>query len=130
MTAGVAERWVDRRAMVAALVGALPVVVFYLLERPENVFYQPLSPTGWALAAAGLAVPPLLGRPEWFRSAVAMAAGAGVATAVFVFLTGPGNLWPIAIALGTLAAAIPLAAGSTVGAVVMALMRRLAPRGV
>lgn len=35
---------------------------------------------------------------------------------VFVFIVGPGNLWPLAIGLGTITAAVPIMAGTLMGA--------------
>lgn len=113
----------DPLVRVAGVSAALPLSAYYLVARPENVFYEPVSLTGYALGLLALVVPILLGRRQWFRSAVSMIGGALLVTTAFIFVVGPGSLWPIAIALGTSAAAVPIVAGSVVGGLATALVR-------
>lgn len=95
--------------------GAVPLIVYYLTGDGENVFYEPLSLTGWVLGSIALGAAVVV-RGHWLRIGTAMVAGAWLATTAFVFAVGPGSLWPIAIVLGTMAAALPIAAGSALGA--------------
>jgi|TARA_B100002003_G_scaffold222327_2_gene226040 hypothetical protein len=104
--------------------GAL-VVGYYLKTDPgivmENIGGRPF---GWALGIASFLVPIVF--PRWISPLACMATmllGVTLAGTIFLLVTGPGNLWPIAIAVVVSFAVFPVGAGA-----LLSLMLRLAVR--
>lgn len=77
--------------------------------------------TAWLLIAAllgALAVPPA---PDAVgRRMLSVAIGAVAAMAVVLFVTGPGTIFPIVLAIGAVLVAAPVAAGTYIGALARA----------
>lgn len=68
---GAPDDWMnDSLVQVAFVTATVPLAVFYPVTRRENVFYQPLSPTGYALGLLALIVPILMRRRERVRFGV------------------------------------------------------------
>lgn len=105
------QHWVVYASLLA---GAGPLALFHVTDEAGTVFQDPLSVTGLLLALFALVLPAI--RPGWWkRSACGMLAGSVVVTAVYLFTTGPGTLWPIALAFAAIGASIPIAVGTWVG---------------
>jgi hypothetical protein len=102
---------------------------------------QPLTPTGWWLnSGRGVAITGIVlaltavavgfrARAWPWRNPIAAAAtafwaGANIGMAVVLFRAGPGNLFPIVLAIGAGISAIAVGAGSIVGAALSAGRRR------
>lgn len=111
------------RALAAAL-GAV-AIVYYLLADHEMLFDEPRrTTTRWALGIMSFLVPMVF--PRWISPLAcigAMLLGVAVAGTTWVFITGPGNLWPIAIAFIVAFAALPVGVGALI-----AFILRLAVR--
>ncbi len=112
---------------VLALAGALgaAAIVYYLLADHEMLFEEPRrTTTRWALGITAFLVPILFWR--WISplaSAAALLSGVVVAGTTWMFITGPGNLWPIAIAFMVVFVAPPIGVGA-----LLAFIARLAMR--
>ena len=97
------------------LAGAAPLVHFHLTDEAGIVFQDPLSLTGLLLALFALVLPAI--RPGWWKhSAGGMLTGSVGVTLVYLFSSGPGTLWPIALAFAAVGASIPIAVGTWLGA--------------
>lgn len=110
----------------AAVLGA-GAIGYYLLADREMLFDEPRrNSTSWVLGIAAFLLPTLFSR--WisvWQVMFAMLGGVALTGTIWVFVTGPGNLWPIAIVMIVLFAAIPVAGGA-LGAYVLQVGRRRA----
>lgn len=119
-----------KKALGSALIGALAAGAI-----------QPFTPAGWWLdsgrgvamtvvvlavlaAAVGVRSPAWPVRPQNAAPSAALWAGANVGMAIVLFSVGPGNLFPIVLAMGAGISAIAVAAGSLVGMLAANLVRR------
>jgi hypothetical protein len=119
-----------KRALLLVLAGGIVAAVV-----------QPFTPTGWWLnSGRGVAVSSITlvltavvvgfrARTLPVRNPVAAAAsafwlGANIGMAVVLFRSGPGNLFPIVLAIGAGISAIAVGAGSIIGAVLSVGIRR------
>ena len=118
-----------KKALGPALIGAVVAAAI-----------QPFTPAGWWLdssrgvaitvvvlavvaAAIGVRFPAWLNRPQTAVPAAALWAGANAGMAIVLFSVGPGNLFPIVLAMGAGISAIAVAAGSLVGTLVANVFR-------
>jgi hypothetical protein len=112
----------------AAFLGA-GTIGYYLLADHEMLFDdQRRNSTSWALGIAAFLLPTLFSR--WisvWRVIIAMLGGVALTGTIWVFGTGPGSLWPVAIVMIVLFAAIPVGGGA-LGAYVLQVGRRRAAR--
>ena len=119
-----------RKALGPALIGAVAAAAI-----------QPFTPAGWWLdSSRGVAMTVVVlavmaaaigvrarAWPARLRNAVPVAAlwaGANAGMAIVLFSVGPGNLFPIVLAIGAGISAIAVAAGSLVGMLAANLRRR------
>jgi peptidoglycan/LPS O-acetylase OafA/YrhL len=114
----------------AAVLGA-GAMGYYLLADHEILFDEPRrNSTSWVLGIAAFLLPTLFSR--WisvWRAAIAMVGGAALAGTIWVFATGPGTLWPVAIVMIVLFAAIPVVGGALAAYVLQVGRRRSANGG-
>ena len=122
----VSKRWALKpQVLVFALAGTLGAgaIVYYLAAERAMVFGNiGRRPLGWAFGIMSFLVPMTF--PRWISPLACMGVmllGVAVAGTSYVFITGPGNLWPIAMAFIVSFAVIPVGAGALV-----AFMLRLA----
>jgi hypothetical protein len=116
-------------AIAAGAVAFLAPHLFFLFARGQATFFNPptsLWPTNLLLAVAAAAVIALT-RASWLRVAAWCETGAIVGVVIYLLLRGARgedlNLWPIALVLGTVLSAVPIACGSAVGALLARLLR-------
>ena len=116
---------ITRRDFCLAL-GAV-AIVYYLLADHEILGDEPRRlTTTWALGIMAFLVP--MAFPRWISPLACMGAmllGVAVAGTTWVFVTGPGNLWPIVIAVIVAFAAKPVGAGAVVAVVLRFAVRAI-----
>jgi hypothetical protein len=94
-----------------------------LFEEPRR------ATTRWALGIMAFLVPMVFSR--WvspLASAAALLSGVVVAGTTWMFITGPGNLWPIAIAFMVAFVAPPIGVGALLALIALLAMRVIRDR--
>ena len=120
---------IARTAIAAGAVAFLAPHLFFLFARGQATLFNPptsLWPTNLLLAVAAAAVT-VRTRASWLRAAAWCETGAIVGVVVYLILRGARgedlNLWPIALVLGAVWSAVPIACGSAGGALLARLLR-------
>jgi hypothetical protein len=117
---------------VLAMAGALgaAAIIYYFLADHEMLFEEPRrATTRWALGIMAFLVPMVFSR--WvspLASAAALLSGVVVAGTTWMFITGPGNLWPIAIAFMVAFVAPPIGVGALLALIALLAMRVIRDR--
>jgi hypothetical protein len=73
---------------------------------------------GSLMVVAAIAALTIPDRRDWLMAGTNLAAGATVTMVIVLFAVGPGTLFPIAIAIGTVVVAVSSVAGALAGAAV------------
>lgn len=128
------EFWGKPNPWIFALAGVFGAmaIIYYLLADHEMLFGEPRrTTTRWALGIAAFLLPVFLRRSiSPLASATALLSGVVVAGTTWIFITGPGNLWPIAIALMVVFVAPPVGVGALMAFVVRLVGRYSSRRAV
>jgi hypothetical protein len=95
-----------------------PAISRWVLEPRDGIAAAVLAHFAGALLFAAILRPPLEG-------SLVFAAGVAAGLVVSLFLVGPGNLWPLALAFGTVLLAPAVAGGLLAGRVLP--LRRKSP---
>jgi hypothetical protein len=116
------------------------ILVLMLIGSIAAASAQMLTPTGWWLnSSRGVAITTIaltlaaVAVGFWTRShasrnpiatPAALWFGANIGSAIVLFRSGPGTLFPIVLAIGAGIAAIAVAAGSLIGAALASVLNR------